>query len=279
MDGAPLDPHSEVWQHHTNTFEKDTVAAGIRKHYADPETLDIDDYLLYSALCQGLMYSHSLEAMRYQTHCHGSLFWMYNDCWGEVGWTIIDYYLRRKPAWYFVRRAYAPVRIILRADGEQIRGVIVNDTGETVSQKVEYGYISLDGVVTDLQQIQVEVPPLGRTEFAQFPRGDHDPTRGLWLARTPDTPEILPAIFRAADYRQLKTSDPGITACIISATDTACHLQASAQAYAHAVHFTLPVGAVPSDNYFDLPPGETRDIHIESSESFDPAQIDVVSVY
>ena len=29
----------QVWQHHTNTFEKNTVEAGIRKHYADPAGL------------------------------------------------------------------------------------------------------------------------------------------------------------------------------------------------------------------------------------------------
>ena len=109
LDGAPLDRQSRVWQHHNNTFEKDTVDAGIRKHYADPENLSLDEYLLYSGLCQGLMYSYSLDSMRYRDNCHGSLFWMYDDCWGEVGWTIVDYYLRRKPSWYFVRRAFAPL--------------------------------------------------------------------------------------------------------------------------------------------------------------------------
>ena len=29
MDGQPLDPAGECWQHHNNAFEKDTVAAGI----------------------------------------------------------------------------------------------------------------------------------------------------------------------------------------------------------------------------------------------------------
>ena len=56
MDGASLDRQGAAWQHHTNTFEKGTVAAGIRKHYTDPERLSLDDYLLYSGLCQGLMY-------------------------------------------------------------------------------------------------------------------------------------------------------------------------------------------------------------------------------
>ena len=103
---AHLDISSEIWQHHNNTFEKDTVAAGIKYHYTDPEKLDIDSYLLYAGLCQGLMYSYSLEAFRYKKECSGGLFWMYNDCWGETGWTIIDYYLTRKISYYFVKRAF-----------------------------------------------------------------------------------------------------------------------------------------------------------------------------
>jgi len=180
MDSAALDPHSEIWQHHTNTFEKDTVAAGIRKHYIEPETLNIDDYLLYSALCQGTMLGYALESMRYRADCDGSLFWMFNDCWGEVGWTIIDYYLRRKPSWYFVRRAFSPIKMILRSVGDDIRGVVANDTAEDVFQSVEYGYISLDGSYSDLKETQVAVPSMGQTEFALMPRGDHDPTLGLW---------------------------------------------------------------------------------------------------
>ena len=144
LDEASFDLNSEVWQHHTNTFEKDTVVAGIRKHYTDPEKLKIDEYLRYSALCQGIMLGYALDSLRYRANCDGSLFWMFNDCWGEIGWTIVDYYLRRKPSWYFVRRAFAPIRLILRSDGNQINLVVSNDTQKTMSIPLEVGYISLD---------------------------------------------------------------------------------------------------------------------------------------
>jgi len=203
---------------------------------------------------------------------------MYNDCWGEVGWTIIDYYLRRKPSWYFVRRAYAPMRLILRAKGEDIRAVIANDTPDSLSLELEYGYISLDGSFTDLKVCRVEVPALERTELCVFPRGDHDSTRGLWIARVPGNRDIAPAIFHAVDYRKLKTTDPGLSLSIAASGERQCTIRVSARAYAHAAHFTLPDGASPSDNYFDLLPGETREIHILSSEPLDPAAIGVTCV-
>ena len=67
-----------------------------------PEGMSNNEYFLYAALVQGLMYGYSLESLRASPRNSGSLFWMYSDCWGEVGWTIIDFYQKRKPSWYFV---------------------------------------------------------------------------------------------------------------------------------------------------------------------------------
>ncbi len=273
LDGAPAQRTGRVWQHHTNTFEKDTVNAGIARHYADPATLTLDEYLLYSGLCQGMMYDYALDSTRYRANCYGCLFWMYEDCWGEVGWTIIDYYLRRKISYYFVRRAFAPLRLIMRAQGGQVRVVLANDTTDNIDLTVEYGYISLDGRIVELQRSAVQAPGLARSEVVVLAQGDASPTSGLWIARALNRPGVPTAILHAVDYRQLQVVDPGIAMHIVASSNTACTVEVSAQAYAHAVYLTLPDGALPSDNYFDLLPGETRRIQITSSRPLDPGDI------
>jgi beta-mannosidase len=60
-------------QHHNNTFEKDTVLAGITYHYCGTASLDIDGYLPYAGLCQGLMYAYSLKFFRYNLECSRGL--------------------------------------------------------------------------------------------------------------------------------------------------------------------------------------------------------------
>ncbi|MCX7003451.1 MAG: beta-mannosidase [bacterium] len=275
LGGAPLDPASAVWQHHTNVFEKNTVAAGIRKHYADPEAIGIDEYLLYSGLCQGLMYAHALDSTRYRENCHGCLFWMFNDCWGEVGWTIIDYYLRRKIAYWFVRRAYAPLRLIVRAHGKNLRGVLANDTPAAVRVQLEYGYMALDGRVRDLRRATVTAPALARTECCDFARGAHDPQRGIWFVRCRNHAEVAPAIHRALDFRQLAAADPQLTLRIVARGRTQWRVQVGARQFAHAVHFVLPDGCLPSDNYFDLLPGATREITISTPRALTAQQIKV----
>lgn len=46
-----------------------------------------------------------------QRKCGGALVWQLNDCWPVTSWSIVDYFLRKKPAYYAMSRALAPVAI------------------------------------------------------------------------------------------------------------------------------------------------------------------------
>ncbi|KAK3303117.1 glycoside hydrolase family 2 protein [Chaetomium strumarium] len=43
--------------------------------------------------------------------CGGVLVWQLNDCWPVVSWAIVDYYLVKKPAYYAIKRALAPLAV------------------------------------------------------------------------------------------------------------------------------------------------------------------------
>ncbi len=278
LDGATFDRHGKVWQHHNNTFEKDTVDAGINKHYADPDKISLDEYFLYSGLTQGLMYGYSLESFRFRPECHGGLFWMYEDCWGEVGWTIIDYYLRRKISWYFVRRAFSPVRLILREKKGTVQVVMANDTQKAIRGNLEFGRTSLDGKTTKLSSKAFNCPPLERKCIATFKRDKADPTSNLWFARVKKNEDILPAIFRATDFRQLKLIKPSLTVKVSKQGKGQWAVTVSADAYAHAVCLHLPQGATPEDNYFDLLPGQSRTVSVACKETLTNQNVTVSTV-
>ncbi|PKS08321.1 hypothetical protein jhhlp_005265, partial [Lomentospora prolificans] len=44
-------------------------------------------------------------------YCGGALVWQINDCWPVTSWSICDYYLRPKHAYYTVKREMAPLSI------------------------------------------------------------------------------------------------------------------------------------------------------------------------
>lgn len=44
-------------------------------------------------------------------YCGGALVWQANDCWPATSWSLVDYYLRPKLAYFAVRREMAPVSV------------------------------------------------------------------------------------------------------------------------------------------------------------------------
>ena len=257
FDGKPICRDSSVWNYHNNTFEKQTVAAGIKKHYTDKE-LSLDEYLLYAGLAQSLMLGYSLESLRFKDFCGGGLFWMFNDTWGETGWTIVDYYLRRKIAYYGVRRAFEPVKLIMREAESEIMVMGCNDTAHDISFDLRYGYVGFDGNGDVSEVAAVTIPARSRKMLVAFKNGSHNGLAGIWYA-APQNPEVRPAILRHTDYRQLKIAPPKVKAIFENhGEDLLAKL--SAETYCHAVYLDTPADVHLSDNYIDLLPGECREI-------------------
>lgn len=46
--------------------------------------------------------------------CGGALVWQLNDCWPVTSWAIVDYFLRKKPAYYAMRRVLAPIAVAVK---------------------------------------------------------------------------------------------------------------------------------------------------------------------
>ena len=268
FDGQPIDRTGRIWSLHNNTFEKLTVEAGIKRHYTD-RSLDLEPYLLYAGMTQALMLGYSLEALRFKTFCGGGLFWMYNDCWGEVGWTIIDYYLRRKISFYGVRRALAPQRLILRIENGTGQVVVAgcNDTPADISCRLTLGWTSFDGKERSTFDQAVVLPACSRGEIARFDLCG-DLNSGIHFARPegimPDdcARDLLPGLLSWGDYRRLALCPPQVS--LTGEEDCGLDRLVTVQAktYAHGVYLDTGADFELSDNYFDLLPDESRTIRI-----------------
>jgi len=253
-------PGTRAWQVHTNTFEKATIPAAIRLHYADPEKLGLREYLLYGQMFQATMYGRSVEALRFRKHdprddCQGALIWMYNDCWGEIGWTIIDYYLRRKPSYYWFRRAAAPFRPIVRRRGGSLVTRIVNDTLEKRTVTISHGWMRVDGSDSRMRKRRVRVPANGMVEAARekIPgRTAIDPREWLYAAYVEDADagDVPPAVWTLAPHRELQLAKPFME---VAAGNRSAKIVSPV--YCHGVHVDDRGRSVVSDNYFDLLPG------------------------
>lgn len=264
LDSDEIDRTSAVWDEHNNTFEKHTVAAGIEKHYLDgAKDLNLEDYLLYAGMVQGLMLGYSLEALRFKDFCGGGLFWMYNDTWGEVGWTIVDYYLRRKISFYGVKRAFAPVKLTMRMVDGRVWLQGCNDTAEEIVLTAKVGYLSLDGREDRTQKTTLKLKPRSREYLAKFdlPEGDYE--KGAFVVM-PEGDACEPATLRLKETRRLAYAgaQPRMVDCVREGDDLVVTL--TADAFIHGV-YAKHAGHM-SDNYFDLLPGQVKKVTIEGAQ-------------
>jgi beta-mannosidase len=197
--------------------------------------------------------------MRFRKHdpqddCQGVLVWSYNDTWGEVGWSIIDHYLRRKAAYYWFRRSAAPVKILVRSRNGYLVTRVVNDTFESYSAMVRCGWIRLDGRAQQLQQHAISIPANGMIEVTHVPllsSGARDPKEWLYAATlTGKAIAQDQAIWLLAPHRELALPTPVITRHLRNGV-----LEVSSEVYCHGVHLEDEGRELLADNYFDLLPG------------------------
>jgi beta-mannosidase len=260
---------SKIWELHTNTFEKKTIKAAIERHYySRADELELKDYLLYAGLFQGVALGYAYEAMRNARYNYGALLWSYNDCWGEVGWSIIDYYATRKISYYFVKRALAHQCLIIRdIDGKRVV-TCFNDTQEQLAFTLEHGYVTHEGLYEDVMQEKIAVPPLSRTVLASVDARQYNFNSGVYFARAVENCGLVAAILRKGNTRERCLSKPELVVMNLVINGTILDFDVMSDHYAHAVYFDLPDDFRLSDEYFELLPGEIRHISVQADEPF-----------
>jgi beta-mannosidase len=257
-----IERSSKNWQWHLNVFERDTVCAGIEKNYGiDAKTLTNDQYLLYGGLVHGLMLGYSLEAIRFKDFCGGGLFWMYDDAWGEVGWTIIDYYLKRKIPYYAVKRALAHKKLTMRTVDCELVVQGMNDTPEAIQFQAEFGYVSFDGKTRSTKTIDVVLPARSRAYILRMPLPDADYTKGS-IVLIPSTDTVDAIYLRTDDVRKMQYEQ---TQLKVEQKDDGEDrvVTLSADSFVHSVYIKGNYNC--TDNYFDLLPGQKRTVIVHGA--------------
>lgn len=128
----------------------------------DLTKLTIPDYVYYGGFLQGEGLSEYILNFRRRMNdtTSSAIFWMYNDCWPATrSWTTIDYLRNRTPAFWGVKRSFAPITVdIVKLDnGYDIYGI--NDHLAQKKGKLTFGYAFADGSGIKLNEYLVILPP------------------------------------------------------------------------------------------------------------------------
>lgn len=260
-DGEEMAFDGEIWKHHGEFDRKrSNIDGAINRHITDFSTLDIPGYLTYSGIMQGLLYAELAEAMRQKPYGAGDLIWMYNDCWPETGWTIIDYYLTRKISFYFLKRAFQPRKLIIRKAEGGARVTVINETPEPITAEITCGYMTFDGKTDSLCTKTVEAAPHSWQQFDLAVCNDLQ--NGFYFASAEgfDTADSLRAYYR--DY-VFPESHAKIEAVEQDGNDLL--VTVSADVYTPFAYLMTSDDRVHySDNYLTLYPNEKKTIRVEN---------------
>lgn len=261
--GKPVVRGGDIWVHHGEYARKrHFIDNGIDCNITDFGSLTMEQYLIYSGILQGFLYREMAESLRCKSFAGGVLIWTYNDCWPETGWSAIDYYLTRKISFYFLKRAFATRKLILRVANGQVTVIGINDTPQPLDTRIEYGYTNFDGETSQRGRAPIHLDAHQSGQVLKLPAPNYSASQGYYFVRSMDGEPLCATSVRAY-FRDMGLPPP--QAEIVKTEPDGNDLLVTIKA-----HNYIPVAYLDladdrthlSDNFFELLPGQVKQVHI-----------------
>jgi len=256
---------SPQWRFHGNSMG---TLEGVKeeiKNYFRVKRFNLERFNLLSQLIQGETIKHAVEHYRRRKFsCSGSLFWMYADCWGaSTAWTAIDYYLTKRPLYYYLKRAFAPLLVSICEEEKELSVWITNDLLQDFSGVLEYGYMKPTGEILCKETISVDVKKNSSAVFAILDRYN---CNTIAFARLKNKKGVISENrYFLNKFKELEGVEPKICSELQKIDNKKYLLRLGSNSFALFTYLRLPEGIVSDDNYFDLFPGYEKHILVSTN--------------
>ncbi len=198
----------------------------------------------------------------------GSLYWQLNDVWPAISWSSIDHAGRWKLLHYAARRFFAPQAIVAEHRDGATRIVALSDATGPLAAEWRVRAMAMDGRLLAERHAAVTLPPLSASPVATIADaalfGDAPATGSYAVAElVMDGRPVSRVIVERAVPRAMAYPDPHLTA-----TWRGRQVTVTARNLARAVMLDFgDVAAHPGDDGFDLLPGESVTMTVDSKAS------------
>ncbi|MFO7168546.1 MAG: glycoside hydrolase family 2 protein [Chloroflexota bacterium] len=166
-------PWSRTFEHHNKAADGPRrLAAYLSDNLPLPS--DLEGYVYATQLVQAEALATAYRSWRRRWGgpgryaAAGALVWQLDDCWPVTSWAIIDYYLRKKPACYVIRRCLAPLALGLARAGDGVDVWAVNGTLREVAAQLELRTWTLTGEPVAVERASITLAPNRATELGSF---------------------------------------------------------------------------------------------------------------
>ncbi|GMA32894.1 glycoside hydrolase family 2 protein [Litorihabitans aurantiacus] len=270
---APDPRHDPVWLLHQKAVDGNgKLDRGMAPHLGVPARWE--DWLWAGQLNQARALAHAIGHYRsWWPRTAGAIVWQLNDCWPVTSWALIDSLERRKPAWYAVRRAFAPRLLeVVERDGAGALA-LVNDTDEPWAARVRLTRESVTGEVAAAVEHECDVAPraVGILPLPASVADLADPTREVITATADD----LRVVHGAVEDVDLALA-PDALAATARAVPGGYEVTLRARSLvrdATLLADRVAADAVVDDALVTLPAGATATLRVSTTAQLDPEEL------
>jgi beta-mannosidase len=216
---------------------------------------------------------YSVEHFRRDSgYCGGVIAWQLNDCWPVASWSGIDYYGRWKALQYYTRRYFAPVLVSALDEGLAVSLWVSNHSSVSFSGLLRWQLRGGHGNI--LQQAEVPVAALPGSS-AVHEKANFENTIGfgeecehyIEYCLLQDEQEIGHGTVLFVQANKFRFEMPEI--CLNVREDEAHYrINVRSSCFAKSVMLDTNQGdCVFSDNWFDLSPGEEKQVIVRKEDT------------
>ncbi len=287
-DGSTILPvHHPAWK---AGVSRDTGAGwdfdDVRDHYlaelfrVDPvglRSFDLERYVALSRVVTGEVMAEVFgEWRRRRSTCAGGLIWWLNDLVPGAGWGVLDSQGRPKAAYWYLKRALAPVAVWITHEGTNGLAVhVANDTGLALAATLHLALYRADGATAGAEAVDLVLPPQQVSQRSFDGVLGHFADAGYAFRFGPPGHEVAVATlqvggaFRSQSFafplgrptHVTPLSDLGLEAAATPAADGSHVLEVRTRRLAYAVSVDVP-GFDPDDDFFTVAPGQKCSIRL-----------------
>lgn len=236
-----------------------------------PQPKDFESFLYMSQVLQGDAIRTAIEAHRRDMpYCMGSLFWQHNDCWPVASWSSRDYYGNWKAQHYYAAKAYRDVMLSTVVRGDSVQVYVVSDRRKSATGTLSLTVGRLDGTGAPLysEKLRCDLPVAAVTTY-DFPLagllGGSAAADVYILAEFSCGDDLYENICVPVAPKDASFGEPQVN-LEITGTPGEYTVNVTADKFVRALRMAVDGndGHMFSDNYFDLLPGRTYSVKLNS---------------
>ena len=260
--------------HQKNHGGNERILTYMLREYPEPK--DFASFVYLSQVQQAEAIKVGAEHLRRnRPRTMGALFWQLNDCWPVASWSSIDYFGRWKALQYYARRFYGDLLISPFAHDGAVDVYIVSDRLQPMAGQMRMRLLDFSGKILLDKTQDVQIPAQSSAVYASLQQNELPGARrsGSQLSGIRSENRRSDGIAQRGVFRHHAQSRPPRnlpSQATVTGTEATSPLTLRSPVLARNVYVSFgDLEVRPSDNYFDLLPGEELTVHFTTSASRD----------